>query len=267
LNALKNIVLVIAATCAIPAMAGSVTATTSANLVGQFTLIDSGEQVYNYTNTFNDRNHQTLTTASVLSTFQDMATAQWYQTTQYTATTSYEFSAQDYSQYYQYGYASISPVAGEQWIELSLTNTTGRTLKYSATMNATLGSKTSPRGNVQFISPAFEVTSDTVPATPSFYLNSPMAISYYTGGSTDTEVRVVGEATDGGTLSFMQIYMYGDTAVGSVRTEYRSYVSNQWTQDVAISTPVPEPETYAMLLAGLGLMGAVARRRKAQANA
>lgn len=30
--------------------------------------------------------------------------------------------------------------------------------------------------------------------------------------------------------------------------------------DVAI-TPVPEPESYAMLLAGLGLMGAIARRR------
>lgn len=28
------------------------------------------------------------------------------------------------------------------------------------------------------------------------------------------------------------------------------------------STPVPEPETYAMMLAGLGLMGFVARRRK-----
>lgn len=27
--------------------------------------------------------------------------------------------------------------------------------------------------------------------------------------------------------------------------------------------PVPEPETYAMLLAGLGLMGAVIRRRSA----
>lgn len=30
-----------------------------------------------------------------------------------------------------------------------------------------------------------------------------------------------------------------------------------------VTTPVPEPETYAMLLAGLGLIGAVARRRKA----
>lgn len=33
-------------------------------------------------------------------------------------------------------------------------------------------------------------------------------------------------------------------------------------QDMLYLTPVPEPETYAMLLAGLGLMGFVARRRK-----
>jgi hypothetical protein len=36
------------------------------------------------------------------------------------------------------------------------------------------------------------------------------------------------------------------------------------TQVSALTAPVPEPETYAMLLAGLGLMGAVARRRKQQ---
>lgn len=30
-------------------------------------------------------------------------------------------------------------------------------------------------------------------------------------------------------------------------------------------TPVPEPESYAMFLAGLGLIGAIARRRKQQA--
>jgi hypothetical protein len=31
---------------------------------------------------------------------------------------------------------------------------------------------------------------------------------------------------------------------------------------VALAAPVPEPETYAMMLAGLGLLGFVARRRK-----
>jgi hypothetical protein len=34
------------------------------------------------------------------------------------------------------------------------------------------------------------------------------------------------------------------------------------SQDIAVFAPVPEPETYAMMLAGLGLMGFVARRRK-----
>ena len=33
------------------------------------------------------------------------------------------------------------------------------------------------------------------------------------------------------------------------------------------TAPIPEPETYAMMLAGLGLMGFVARRRKRQAAA
>jgi hypothetical protein len=33
-------------------------------------------------------------------------------------------------------------------------------------------------------------------------------------------------------------------------------------EQFALSTPVPEPETYSMVLAGLGLMGFIARRRK-----
>jgi PEP-CTERM motif len=36
------------------------------------------------------------------------------------------------------------------------------------------------------------------------------------------------------------------------------------TDNHAFITAVPEPETYAMLLAGLGLMGAIARRRKSR---
>ena len=31
-----------------------------------------------------------------------------------------------------------------------------------------------------------------------------------------------------------------------------------------VSTPVPEPETYAMMLAGLGALGFIGRRRKQQ---
>ena len=34
------------------------------------------------------------------------------------------------------------------------------------------------------------------------------------------------------------------------------------TQDLAVFAPVPEPDTYAMMLAGLGLIGFIARRRK-----
>lgn len=44
-------------------------------------------------------------------------------------------------------------------------------------------------------------------------------------------------------------------SIGPVDFGFRTYV------DVA---PVPEPETYAMMLAGLGLLGFVARRRKQQ---
>jgi hypothetical protein len=33
-------------------------------------------------------------------------------------------------------------------------------------------------------------------------------------------------------------------------------------QDFLVMAPVPEPESYAMLLAGLGIVGAVARRRR-----
>ena len=60
----------------------------------------------------------------------------------------------------------------------------------------------------------------------------------------------------GASISSLRIGMDIQDAGGTVPS--LSYVE-------ALNTaPVPEPETYAMLLAGLGVMGALARRRKAQ---
>lgn len=64
-----------------------------------------------------------------------------------------------------------------------------------------------------------------------------------------------------GTTSYIQI----------IRTDARLYkpgnfglIDGVGDNAVAFAPAVPEPETYAMLLAGLGLMGTIARRRKSK---
>lgn len=53
----------------------------------------------------------------------------------------------------------------------------------------------------------------------------------------------------------------GDNEINGV-LGFRSYADLVTTTSTPVSSPVPEPETYAMLLAGLGLLGFTARRRK-----
>jgi hypothetical protein len=63
----------------------------------------------------------------------------------------------------------------------------------------------------------------------------------------------------------------GDTSFGYISLYYQNFLIeslNLNPQTISFSVaaaPVPEPESYAMLLAGLGLMGAVIRHRKKQA--
>jgi len=54
----------------------------------------------------------------------------------------------------------------------------------------------------------------------------------------------------------------GWTDTGRVKILNVTTLSGGIAQDQLYITPVPEPEIYAMMAAGLGLMGFVARRRK-----
>lgn len=63
----------------------------------------------------------------------------------------------------------------------------------------------------------------------------------------------------------------GDYAYGYLEIRDYNYSSNSYSvytnayftpDHVTIGAPIPEPETYALLLAGLGLLGFAARRRK-----
>jgi hypothetical protein len=66
-----------------------------------------------------------------------------------------------------------------------------------------------------------------------------------------------------------QNIFYSNAIHTSGNTGYKYHVPDVSVGERTVAThwtlsPVPEPETYAMLLAGLGVMGAVARRRKAK---
>lgn len=58
-------------------------------------------------------------------------------------------------------------------------------------------------------------------------------------------------------------YNFMDPETGEITTGYALYGLDS-VRFVTVESPIPEPETYALMMAGLGLLGVVSRKKKAQ---
>lgn len=103
--------------------------------------------------------------------------------------------------------------------------------------------------------------------TLSFSLAGNQRASYGTGGDSvtvnfGTSSQVISRAETDGFQTFS--LSYTALADGNAAFSFRNAGGDNIGAllDNVVVTSVPEPTTYAMLLAGLGLMGAVARRRR-----
>ena len=102
------------------------------------------------------------------------------------------------------------------------------------------------RFSTSTVSPAYTVANGQ-PPSPSGY-----------GYGPDQGVFGIVGPTRVGNVAYDSLLIYNDPVAGG------DHDYNDMVIGVNFTAAVPEPETYAMLLAGLGLLGAVARRRKQQ---
>jgi hypothetical protein len=122
------------------------------------------------------------------------------------------------------------------------TGTTSYTFEDGITTNpiATLTlAQTGP--GLKFLSLSFDESTS--------YTATSLVVNYTNGGNASSAQSFTWTTND---------FTFSGQQIGAANAKFTSAVLTY----AAAVTPVPEPETYAMLLAGLGLMGAIARRRK-----
>lgn len=86
----------------------------------------------------------------------------------------------------------------------------------------------------------------------------------YSGSSTGTNT-LVATGNVFATIATLSLgYVTSDALAGSYFLKVMGTQSgvSSYNGNISLTSAVPEPETYAMMLAGLGLMGFAARRRK-----
>lgn len=83
------------------------------------------------------------------------------------------------------------------------------------------------------------------------------------GASPASFVAIAGSSSDGGLGGGFRFLNSDGTDPLTLSNAWGDwYIPNMQYTATINTTPVPEPETYVMLMAGLGLMGVVMRRRK-----
>lgn len=110
--------------------------------------------------------------------------------------------------------------------------------------------------------------------TGYFKLGGDGASSWTGTGTVDCTTCNKPQTNTGGQATFAGISLMGlQSGTNTVGFSYTTpgnsnqlgegFANESWKISAASVTAVPEPETYAMMLAGLGMMGFIARRRRA----
>lgn len=129
------------------------------------------------------------------------------------------------------------------------------------------------------VQPDSWTTIPVLAGTPFAFVLKDKSMGYKITSNPDSGVGAIGYANSGLALDYMVTFQVWLNGVAQqhyfIAWEDRNpllgntgdYDYNDYVAEVRFANPVPEPETYAMLLAGLGLMALAARRRRLKYSA
>lgn len=124
--------------------------------------------------------------------------------------------------------------------------------------------------SIVYFSVPFELSANSIVAFDGEYLLSLTTSFPSEGASGQIGLSLVGDSLDNPGSNYGEGFdVVALPGNGSLHISFGNYSTDRWAGTVYFSTlafaevtAVPEPETYAMLLAGLGALGFMGRRRK-----